>query len=88
MAAEIADLDDYQIDYRRKEMSPFETLITELNGNVVGSLQGLGLASVSNYSTPDSRLLRYAKKVLEPLTFINALNDPKDIYLYCEKCPL
>ena len=88
VAAEIADLDDYQIDYRRKEMSPFETLITELNVNVVGSLQGLGLASVSNYSTPDSSLLRYAKKVLEPLTFINALNDPKDIYLYCEKCPL
>ena len=88
VAAEIADLDDYQIDYRRKEMSPFETLITELNGNVVGSLQRLGLVSVSNYSIPDSSPLRYVKKVLEPLTFINALNDPKDIYLYCEKCPL
>ena len=88
VAAEIADLDNYQVDYRRKEMTPIEALLTGLNSNVAASLQGLGLASVSNYSTPDSSLLRYAKKVLEPLTFINALNDPKDIYLYCEKCPL
>jgi len=37
---------------------------------------------------PNNSLLRYAKKVLESLNLINALNDPKDIYLYCDKCPL
>ena len=88
VAAEIADLDDYQIDYRRKEMTPIETLITELNRNVAESLHGLGLVSGVNSSMSNNSLLRYAKKVLEPLNLINALNDPKDIYLYCDKCPL
>ena len=88
VAAEIADLDDYQIDYRRKEMTPIETLITELNSNVAESLHGLGLVSGANSSMSNNSLLRYAKKVLEPLNLINVLNDPKDIYLYCDKCPL
>ena len=88
VAAEIADLDDYQIDYRRKEMTPIETLITELNSNIAESLHGLGLVSGVNSSMSNNSLLRYAKKVLEPLNLINALNDPKDIYLYCDKCPL
>ncbi|MFT5389449.1 MAG: protease-4, partial [Porticoccaceae bacterium] len=39
VAAEIADLDNYQVDYRRKEMTPIEALLTGLNSNVAASLQ-------------------------------------------------
>lgn len=88
VAAEIADLDNYQVDYRRKEMTPIEALLTGLNSNVAASLQGLGLTSNIESSISDNNLGRYAKKILAPLSLINTLNDPKHIYLYCEKCPL
>ena len=88
VAAEIADLDNYQVDYRRKEMTPIEALLTGLNNNVAASLQGLGLTSNIESSISDNNLGRYAKKILAPLNLINTLNDPKHIYLYCEKCPL
>tara|TARA_B110000444_G_scaffold136727_1_gene128366 strand:+ start:10121 stop:11983 length:1863 start_codon:yes stop_codon:yes gene_type:complete len=88
VAAEIADLNDYQIDYRRKEMTPIEVLLTGLNSNVAASLQGLGLTLPIESSIPDNNLVRYAKKILAPLSFIDTLNDPQNIYLYCEKCPL
>ena len=88
VAAEIADLDNYQVDYRRKEMTPIEALLTGLNSNVAASLEGLGLTSNIESSISDNNLGRYAKKILAPLNLINTLNDPKHIYLYCEKCPL
>ena len=88
VAAEIADLDNYQVDYRRKEMTPIEALLTGLNSNVAASLQVLGLTSNIESSISDNNLGRYAKKILAPLNLINTLNDPKHIYLYCEKCPL
>lgn len=88
VAAEIADLDNYQVDYRRKEMTPIEALLTGLNSNVAASLQVLGLTSNIESSISDNNLGRYAKKILAPLSLINTLNDPKHIYLYCEKCPL
>ena len=56
VAAEIADLNDYQIDYRRKEMTPIEALLTELNSNVAASLQGLGLTSHIEGSISDNNL--------------------------------
>ena len=88
VAAEIADLDNYQVDYRRKEMTPIEALLTGLNSNVAASLQGLGLTSNIESSISDNNLGRYAKKILAPLNLINTLNDPKHIYLYCETGPL
>jgi protease-4 len=87
IAATFANLDDYQIDYRRKKMSPMETLLTEINGNVTKSLRNLGLNSNIKTGIPQS-LQRYAKKIFGPLIMIDNLNDPRGLYLYCEDCPL
>jgi protease-4 len=87
IAATFANLDDYQIDYRRKKMSPMETLLTEINGNVTKSLRNLGLNSNVKTGIPQS-LQRYAKKIFGPLIMIDNLNDPRGLYLYCEDCPL
>ncbi|MBT3672633.1 MAG: signal peptide peptidase SppA [Porticoccaceae bacterium] len=87
IAATLANLDDYQIDYRRKKMSPMETLLTEINGNVTKSLRNLGLNSNVKTGIPQS-LQRYAKKIFGPLIMIDNLNDPRGLYLYCEDCPL
>ena len=87
VAAGLANLEDYEIDYRRKQMSPIETLLTEINGNVTESLHYLGLGSNVKTGIPQS-LQRYAKKIFGPLIMIDNLNDPRGLYLYCEDCPL
>ena len=87
VAAELADLDDYQINYRRKQMSPVEALLTEINSNVTASLHRLGLGSTLKTGIPQS-IQRYAKKIFGPLIMIHNLNDPRGLYLYCDDCPL
>jgi len=87
VAAGLANIEDYEIDYRRKQMSPIETLLTEISGNVTESLHYLGLGSNVKTAIPQS-LRRYAKKIFGPLIMIDNLNDPRGLYLYCEDCPL
>lgn len=85
VAAELADLDDYQIDFRRKKMDPFEAFISQLNANIKPILTRLG--GQSNQSPSSTDFIReYAERFAEPLLQLQQLNDPKGIYLYCEKC--
>ena len=85
VAAELADLDDYQIDFRRKQMDPFEAFISQLNANIKPILARLGGQSHQSPSSTDF-IRAYAEKFAEPLLQLQQLNDPKGIYLYCEKC--
>lgn len=85
VAAELADLDDYQIDFRRKQMDPFEAFISQLNANIKLILARLGGQSHQSSSSTDF-IRAYAEKFAEPLLQLQQLNDPKGIYLYCEKC--
>lgn len=85
VAAELADLDDYQIDFRRKQMDPFEAFISQLNANIKPILARLGGQSHQSSSSTDF-IRAYAEKFTEPLLQLQQLNDPKGIYLYCEKC--
>ena len=85
VAAELADLDDYQIDFRRKQMDPFEAFISQLNANIKPILARLGGQSHQSPSSTDF-IRAYAEKFTEPLLQLQQLNDPKGIYLYCEKC--
>ena len=85
VAAELADLDDYQIDFRRKQMDPFEAFISQLNANIKLILARLGGQSHQSPSSTDF-IRAYAEKFTEPLLQLQQLNDPKGIYLYCEKC--
>lgn len=85
VAAELADLDDYQIDFRRKQMDPFEAFISQLNANIKPILARLGGQSHQSSSSTDF-IRAYAEKYAEPLLQLQQLNDPKGIYLYCEKC--
>ncbi len=85
VAAEIAGLDNYQVIYPRKEMTPFETILTELIVKV--QLVGRGNKVISS---PESELTKsfhfYVNKLFQPLKMITSLNDPKGIYLYCDEC--
>ena len=86
VAALIAGIQDYTIAYPRKEMTPFETLITEINSNVADFLGVFGLTPKLGSLIPNS-IHYYADKILHPLKMMETLNDPKGVYLYCEQCP-
>jgi protease-4 len=87
VAADLANLDDYRIDYIRKEMSPIELLLTQLNTNARHYARKLGRSGEIE-SISKNNLQFYINKITAPLTRIEQLNDPRGIYLFCEKCAI
>jgi protease-4 len=83
VAAELANLEEYKVDYRRKPLTVYEQLLMEMNTNVNASLSGLGVSSLLPVS-----LRQQAAGILKPLQILDTLNDPRGIYLYCGNCPL
>ena len=83
VAAELANLEEYEVDYRRKPLTVYEQLLMEMNTNVSASLSGLGASSLLPVS-----LRQQAAGILKPLQILDTLNDPRGIYLYCGNCPL
>ena len=83
VAAELANLEEYEVDYRRKPLTAYEQLLMEMNTNISASLSGLGISSLLPVT-----IRQQAMKILEPLRVLDTLNDPRGIYLYCGNCPL
>ena len=86
-AAELANLDKYKVIYPRKEMTPFESIVAELSLDMTIRIRELGIAPSVDSIVP-KRLRHYANQLFESLDLIDRLNDPKGIYLYCDKCPI
>ena len=85
VAAELANLDNYEVDFRRKQMEPFEAFISQLNANIMKTLTKL-VGQSDQISSSTHFIYQYAEKLAQPLLQLERLNDPKGIYLYCEKC--
>ena len=83
VAAELANLAEYEVDYRRKPLTVYEQLLMEMSSNISASFAGLGI----NSWLPNS-LRQQAKVILKPLQVLDTLTDPRGIYLYCDNCPL
>jgi protease-4 len=83
VAAELANLEDYEVDYRRQPLTVYEQLVMEMNSNIGASLAGLGISGW----LPES-LQQQAQIILKPLQVLDTLNDPRGMYLYCGNCPL
>ncbi|MEJ6773654.1 MAG: signal peptide peptidase SppA [Porticoccaceae bacterium] len=83
VAAELANLAEYEVDYRRKPLTVYEQLLMEMSSNISASFAGSGI----NSWLPDS-LRQQAKVILKPLQVLDTLTDPRGIYLYCDNCPL
>ena len=83
VAAELANLEEYEVDYRRKPLTVYEQLLMEMNTNISASLSGLGISSLLPVT-----IRQQAMKILEPLRVLDTFNDPRGIYLYCGNCPL
>jgi len=82
-AAILAGVSDYKVNYRRKPLSFMEQVMMEISGNVDAAVGAMGLQSWLPMS-----LQRQLASALKPLQFLDALNDPNHVYLYCESCPL
>ena len=85
VAAELANLADYMVDYRRKPLSVYEQLLVGMSSNVATSMISLGIEPQDSW-LPEI-LSRQAKTLAQPLQLLDSLSDPKGIYLLCEQCP-
>jgi protease-4 len=83
IAATLAGVGDYKVNYRRKPLSFMEQVMMEISGNVNAAVSAMGLQSWLPRS-----LQHQLASVLKPLQFIDNLSDPNHVYLYCESCPL
>ena len=83
VAAKLAKISDYQVDYRRKPMTLYEQFFIQLNSNVRAFMAGFGVQGLL-----PTVLHRQAELILKPLHVLDTLNDPKGLYLYCDNCPL
>ena len=83
VAAKLAKVSDYDVDYRRKPMTLYEQFFIQLNSNVRAFMAGFGVQGLL-----PTVLHRQAELILKPLHVLDTLNDPKGLYLYCDNCPL
>jgi hypothetical protein len=66
-------------------MEPFEAFISQLNANIMKTLTKL-VGQSDQISSSTHFIHQYAEKLAQPLLQLERLNDPKGVYLYCEKC--
>jgi protease-4 len=85
VAAELANLADYMIDYRRKPLNVYEQFLMGMSSNVSAAMAGLGIQPTDGW-LPEV-LSRQAKTLAQPLQALDRLSDPRGIYLLCEQCP-
>jgi protease-4 len=79
-AAELAGLESgsYMLDYIEQELGFAERLVLSLTAEVVA-----GLRRVVDWPSLPSTLTQALESALEPMAFIDRLNDPQGIYAYC-----
>lgn len=87
VAAELANLSDYMVDYRRKPLTVYEQFLSGMNSSVGASLAALGVTASGDSWIPDV-LRGQAKTLIKPLEALGNLSDPKGIYVYCDQCPI
>ena len=75
-AAQLAELEDYQVDYFERELTPKEQF-----------LQQLSMVKVALPISPSVKLLQsWVTPLAEHLLFFDRMNDPKGLYSYCMPC--
>lgn len=83
VAAELAEVDDYSIDYRQIPMTFLEQAVSQLDVRVHSLMQ----ANMAPDWIPKS-LLQTFQDTIQPLRWVDQFNDPRKIYLHCSECPM
>ena len=84
VAAQLSNIENYEVIYPARALSPQEVFLQQLTSGVSLSLGQLGIEKIG---LPDSILSR-AQTLLDPLKELTEFNDPRGIYLHCDNCPL
>ncbi|OOF10406.1 signal peptide peptidase SppA [Salinivibrio sp. MA427] len=80
-AAELANLENYQLDWMQQPLTPFEQFINEVLGqsaNVLGEAVQATMPSIARQLT--------ASPQWQSLTLLEKFNDPQGRYLFCLNC--
>lgn len=82
-AAELAELNTYEVETIRPELSPVEQFAAQLNGSQAsGLLQALPTRSKAIPASLEKMLVSLA----QPWAFLDTLNDPSGLYAICFSC--
>jgi protease-4 len=84
VAAELAQLENYDLLYPRRYLSPQEEFLRQLTSNISLSLGHIGM---TREWLPE-RFFADTESLLRPLIELSEFNDPRGIYLHCDNCPL
>ena len=80
-AVNMAGLDDYQVKYFRKTLSPLEMIFLELNAQIMSLFSDHKADSFNNLAL---RNVQFSLK--KNISMFNHLNDPNGEYLLCTLC--
>lgn len=75
-AAQMAELDDYKVDYFERELTPKEQFLQQLSTVKV----------VLPISSSAKLLQSWIAPLAEDMLFFDRMNDPKGLYSYCVAC--
>ena len=81
LAADLAGIENYQMNLFEEELSPFDELMSEFGQSIV-----VKVAGVSEDLRYPSAATRLAGEFLETLEPLQTMNDPNHIYAICELC--
>ncbi|WP_434359589.1 signal peptide peptidase SppA [Parasalinivibrio latis] len=81
VAAKLADLDRYELNWMQEPLSPFEQAIQDLMGQVSVSLLGQPLQSML-----PTAFKPLGKEVSAKVSLLNNFNDPNGQYVFCLNC--
>lgn len=82
-AAELAGINDYEVIYPTRLLSPYEQFIQEMGHNFSASLRYFGFDAL----LPEM-VSHKVGSLISPLKYLSDFNDPRNIYLHCDSCPM
>lgn len=82
-AAELAGINDYKVIYPTRLLSPYEQFIQEMGHNFSASLRYFGFDAL----LPEM-VSHKVSSLISPLKYLSDFNDPRNIYLHCDSCPM
>ena len=82
-AAELAGINNYEVVYPSRLLTPYEQFIQEIGHNFSAALRQVGF----NAWLPEI-VSEKAQTLISPLKYLGEFNDPRNIYLHCENCPM
>ena len=82
-AAELAAINDYEVIYPSRLLTPYEQFIQEIGHNFSAALRHFGFEAWLPQIVSEK-----AQTLISPLKYLSEFNDPRNIYLHCENCPM